>query len=112
MRALHRVNEGRYARHPSMVDTLYVGPAPRGKRGGTSGNPVDAIDVARGKAATDARLAGLADEVLIALRASLGRPLDGNDLRRLAERVSWQDLPIMALTVSGKLKEVLRNDRH
>jgi hypothetical protein len=98
---------GRYARHPSMVDVLYVGPNPRGARGGLSGSPVDAIDVARSGAAKDARLAHLSDETLMALRTELGRPLDGRDMRKIGEKCIWDDLPVMSLALSGRLREYL-----
>lgn len=51
MMELHRVNVRGQGSYVSMRDWLYVGPRLRGKRGGRSGNPVDAKLVATGTAA-------------------------------------------------------------
>lgn len=108
MRALHKINEGRYARHPSIVEVLFVGPNPRGKRGGTSGNPVDAVDVARRVAAQHPAIIALTDETLVAIRQHIGRPLEFNDIKRLEKAgVSLGAFALRTLVAAGKLKEAL-----
>ncbi len=82
MRAIHRVATGGTARHPSITEMLFVGTNPLGKRGGTSGNPVDAMCVATGAACNHPLLDKLSDETLIQLAAARG-PVNGFDVKKL-----------------------------
>jgi len=92
MRDIHRVRTGGTGRHPSVSDQLYVGQNTRGKRGGLSGNPVDAVCVANGVACASDLVKGLDEQTLIRLAAALGRPLDGREVKRLEKMGATDDL--------------------
>jgi hypothetical protein len=83
MREFHKVRTGGTPRHPSITEMLFVGKNPRGVRGGTSGNPVDAVCVATGSACGHKMLGQLSDETLISLVCALGRPIDGREVKKL-----------------------------
>lgn len=106
-RALHRLRTGGTRRHPVLVTILFVGPNPFGRRDGTSGDPVDALDVAVGAAAECPLLNSLSDDALLALRQALDRAFTESDLDRL-EKIGLANakVPSGALR-SGRLKEVL-----
>ncbi len=83
MRTLHRVRTGGTHRTPTISSVLYVGSNTFGKLGGISGNPVNGVEVAHGKAAEVLRNARLlTDEQLLQL-AELHGSLDMKILKRL-----------------------------
>lgn len=106
-RALHRQRTGGTRRRPMLVTVMYVGPNPFGKRGGTSGDPVDAIDVAIDAAAESALLNTLSDDTLLTLRQALGHPLTKSDLDRLKEVGITDALTLSRAVQNGELKEIL-----
>lgn len=84
MKAIHRVAIGGTPRNPSLQDQLFVGSNVYGKRGGTSGNPVDAVCVATGTACGHQTIAKLPEETLLRITAAIG-PIDGRRAKKLAE---------------------------
>lgn|GEM_PF-6040490 len=103
-RKIHRVRTGGTGRHPSLTDTLYIGANPYGKRGGTSGEPVDAVAVATGTACGHPALVALTSETLIDLAKALGHPVDGREAKKLAKAGAlFNDLTAQVMIV--KLKE-------
>lgn len=84
MRAIHRVAIGGTGRNPSLQNQLFVGTNVYGKRGGCSGNPVDAQCVATGVACTHPTIARLPDETLLRIATVIG-PIDGAKAKKLAK---------------------------
>ena len=92
MQTIHKVRNGGQTVNPNIIDVLYIGDKPYGKRGGTSGTVQNGEIVAMG-AGCKYLINAYSDNDLLDYVMMTGRTLCWDDLdgvRRIKPKVLWK----------------------